>query len=70
MSEQCYWAECRLPDEDQGLRMGVVLSESPNGTYPGTVPMACISTQCVAGGSHDLQPISRALFDEVMADDE
>lgn len=58
---QNYYAECREPDEDRGLRIGITLEcTEPDQPLPERIPaFTCpAGIACPAGGAHDLLPIS------------
>lgn len=69
---QTYYAECLRPGEDRGLRMSVALTPTvPSQELPDLIPdFGCIGTDCPAGGTHDLLPISQEEAERLMADED
>lgn len=71
MSEQCYVAQCADDvGSDDGVRYGIVLSNSPSNEYPEFILFPCIVSSCVSGGSHSLVAVTREQFDEFMSDED
>lgn len=71
-TEQTYYAECRLPDEERGLRMAVTLTKTAEDQdLPDLIPAyPCMSESCPDGGTHDLLPIPGHAADKLMADED
>lgn len=64
-----YFAECKLPGEDVGLRVFVIYHQVPDDkpAIP-SVPTSCITEDCPNGGHHDLMLITRERYLELDAD--
>lgn len=70
---QTYYAECRQPDEERGLRIAITLTKTSEfQELPELIPnhRCFMLADCANGGAHDLLPISEDAARKLVAHDD